>query len=98
MHLVLLNAKMTSLPPTLKIAGALFLAQKILSCEYVTTETLMRDYVLNSEKELKEFAKELAMLVSREQTTKLTACKRKFGQKKFLGVSNIRVSVKRGTH
>lgn len=74
------------------MAASVFLVKKILKLP-VELSNLAREFA-SSEKDIKTVAKSLAVMLSKESESKLTACRRKFKSESFGKVSRIKISVR----
>ena len=79
---------------TEKVAASVYLVEKIQGNDFELVTNLLKDFNLPDKAKVKECAKELALLMSKQQNSRLTACKRKFKSEDYLCVSRIKVSVK----
>lgn len=91
-HLLLLNLDFAILRPSVLVAASVFLVKKILKLP-VDIFGLEKEFT-SQEKDIKIIAKSLALMLSKECESKLTACRRKFKSDNFGKVSRIKISVK----
>ena len=91
-HLLLLNLEFAILKPSILVAASVFLVKKILKLP-VDMHSLTKEFASN-EKDIKSVAKSLAVMLSKECESKLTACRRKFKSDYFGKVSRIKISVR----
>ena len=91
-HLLLLNLDFAVLRSSMLVAASVFLVKKILKMP-VDMLSLAREFSSN-EKDIKTVAKSLAVMLSKECESKLTACRRKFKSDLFGKVSRIKISVR----
>lgn len=87
-----MNLDFAILRPSVLVSASVFLVKKILKLP-VDITFLAREFVSN-EKEIKTVAKSLAVMLSKESESKLTACRRKFKSDHFGKVSRIKISVR----
>lgn len=87
---------MVSYSPSEKSAASIFLSQKILNKENLKIEEIAGDFGLEGKIPIiKKCAKEMVILLSKESKNRLTACKRKFKQEKYMSVSKIQICFKK---
>lgn len=91
-HLLKLNLDLAIIRPSVIVPASIFLVKKILK-KKLNMSDLIREFN-SSEKKIKGCAKILAVMLSKESKSKLTACRRKFKADKFDNVSRIKISVK----
>ena len=90
--MLLLNLDFAILRPSVLVAASVFLVKKILKLP-VELANLAREFA-SSEKDIKNVAKSLAIMLSKESESKLTACRRKFKSECYGKVSRIKISVR----
>lgn len=78
--------------PSILVPASIFLIKKILK-KPLDLNQLIKEFNTD-EKKVKSCAKILAVMLSKESNSKLTACRRKFNSDKFNNVSRIKISVK----
>lgn len=94
LFLGLVNYRVSVLPDKLKLAGAVFLAAKIMHCRAFSAEELSREFRLPQD-EVKAAALEMfTFLGSEEKEEKLTAVKRMFNHSQFGYISTIKLTFK----
>jgi len=81
-HLLLLNLDLAILAPSTIVPASIFLVKKILKKSLNIAE-LAKEFASN-DKKIKHCAKILAVMLSKESKSKLTACRRKFKHERFL--------------
>ena len=70
------------------VSAAILLASRITNFEEIELNGLQRDFQVDLQ-EVKGIAKRMFVFLAEEKVTKLTSCKRKFDQSKFLNVSSM---------
>jgi Cyclin, C-terminal domain len=91
-HLLLLNIDLAILRPSVLVPASIFLVKKILK-KPLEINQIVKEFATD-ERRIKGCAKLLAVMLSKESKSKLTACRRKFKHEKFDNVSRIKISVK----
>lgn len=93
----LVSSKMIGYSSSVKSASSIFLAKKILEPELdAEVHQLEADFGLKGKISLiKNCAKDLVILLSKEGKSRLTASKRKFKHERYMGISKLQVCFKK---
>ena len=86
LHLALLDDEMMRRNSAELVAGAVYLALRINEEPVVTEKSLEKDFQVDMRMVVR-LAKRFLVRLADEKSAKLTSCKRKFDQSKFMNVS-----------
>ena len=91
-QLILMSSELSMLDAGIVAAGIIYLSHKLMN--RALDKSVLYQAFDTEDCLVKDCAMKVLMLLCKQNKGKLNACKRKYSQDKFMGVSSVKVSVK----